>query len=159
MEEEPTLPRLAAWNSSIDPLSHHQPKKRVRLTESSPQLSSDPIFSSDDDPSADNYVQGRRKKQYRGPWYRQEAEDESEREFTRMSQRKPRTLKRQLDSGVWMGSDGTDMDFEETLPLPPPPPASQQFASRSSQKAVQVSWEDAVISHCLEEQSENIDLS
>ena len=154
MEDEPTLPRLTSWKAS-DHLPNHPPKKRARLTESSPPLSSDPIFSSDDDPSADNYVQGRRKKQYRGPWYKQEAEDESEIDNTYTSQKKSRTLKRQLDSGIWMGSDGTDADFEETLP----PPPNQHIAFRPSQKAFEIPWEDGVIAECLEVGSDNIDLS
>lgn len=155
MDEEPTLPPLAAWGPMADTFSNHPPNKRVRLSESSPPLSSDPIFSSDEDPSADNYVQGRRKKQFRGPWYRQEPEEDSEKENTRISHKKTRTLTRQLDSGVWMGSDGTDLELED-LPVSPP---SQSYAFRSSQRVVEVPWEDGVVAECLEYGSENVDLS
>lgn len=106
-EEEPSLPKLVShsYNESL-PLNL---RKRTRLSSPSISLSSDPpIFSSDDDPSADNYTNVRRKKIYRGPWYHHELIDGRE---------KPkRTLKRQLDSGIWMGSDEADVgDVEPNL--------------------------------------------
>jgi len=100
MDEELSLPPLNphSQNDSF-PFSI---RKRARLSSPSLSLSSDPpIFSSDDDPSVDNYTNVRRKKIYRGPWYRQELVDGKE--------KSKRTLQRQIDSGVWMGSDGTDI--------------------------------------------------
>ncbi|KAH8802773.1 hypothetical protein F5884DRAFT_483149 [Xylogone sp. PMI_703] len=109
MSEEPTLPRLT-WRPNR-PARSASPRKRVRL--SSPIVSSDPVFSSEDDPSVDNYSQERRKRKYRGPWYRpQVTSDPPDQEFDQdhpIAEKKgKRTLERQFDSGVWLGSDLTD---------------------------------------------------
>jgi hypothetical protein len=154
MDDEPTLPRLS-WNPLSETFSNQAPRKRVRLHDSPPPLSSDPaIFSSDDDPSADNYVPGRRKKQYRGPWFKQESCDEYM-EDTPPNEKRPRAFKRQMDSGVWMGSDGTDSDLGDL----PAPSASQSFSYRGSQQAVQLSPVDEHIHECLEYGNEAVDLS
>jgi len=60
------------------------------------------ILAGDDDPSVDNYTGGRRKRQFRGPWYDPQP--------TTVGNKKQRNFKRQYDSGVFLGSDGTDMD-------------------------------------------------
>ena len=59
-------------------------------------------LTGDDDPSVDNYTRGRRKRQFRGPWY--------DHQPTTDGNKKQRSFKRQYDSGVFLGSDGTDMD-------------------------------------------------
>jgi hypothetical protein len=106
MADEPTLPSLPLAPNDEQFLGDHRPQKRVRLHSTSPPISSDPpFFSSDDDPSAENYsgAKGRQKRKFRGPWYNQEPEDSGE--------RKPkRTLQRQFDSAVWLGSDSTEDD-------------------------------------------------
>ncbi|KAG7138509.1 hypothetical protein HYQ45_004381 [Verticillium longisporum] len=69
MADEPSLPRLPAisWNEHTQSFSNN-PRKRGRARRSSNATplfnnSSDPaVFSSDDDPALDNYVEGRRKK-------------------------------------------------------------------------------------------------
>lgn len=80
---------------------------RPELTENL-SMSSDPaIFSSDDDPSVDNYVGGRRrKKQYVGSWFH--SHELPAAEVTPARPPVKRTLTRQMDSGVWMGSDISD---------------------------------------------------
>ena len=108
MADEPSLPKLA-WDPSTGSFSHNRSRKRVR---SSPPVSSDPaLFSSDDDPSAENYTQERRKRKYRGPWYQQRpAEPEADNPSGPEPRKGKRPFERQYDSGVFMGSDGTEMD-------------------------------------------------
>lgn len=141
--------------------------------------SSDPaVFSSDDDPALDNYVEGRRKRRYVGSWFHQQpassdsAFDEP-RGHTRVVPlpRTKRTLKRQLDSGVWMGSDGTD-DCLEDVPMPTEARLPQLDVdvdvdvalNRASlvQKPVVSQAEQLArqkIRACLDEGDENVDLS
>jgi hypothetical protein len=159
MADDPPLPRLA-WDSTAGSVSSN--KKRVRG--SSPPISSDPVlFSSDDDPSADNYTQERRKKKYRGPWYNQRPASDTSGEHDSRRKTK-RYFERQFDSGVFMGSDGTDID-EESVQFEPegrhallsprqssaarivtPLPSAEDLASR-------------LIQQCLEYGTESIDLS
>ncbi|KAH6885339.1 hypothetical protein B0T10DRAFT_93256 [Thelonectria olida] len=132
MSEEPTLPPLpgVSWNEQSQSFSNN-PRKRVRhphSTNNAPILkynSSDPaIFSSDDDPALDNYVEGRRKKRYVGSWFQQHptSSDSTFSETLHIpKQRRPWT--RQADSGVFLGSDGDDSDdVMEGLELSPPKP-------------------------------------
>jgi hypothetical protein len=163
MADDLPLPRLA-WNTTTESFSKNPPRKRVRP--SSPPISSDPpIFSSDDDPSADNYsTQARRKKKFRGPWYRQRpASDEGSQDSNEHDQKKRRKFERQFDSGVFMGSDGTDMDesMEEFESGPSSLPLRQSRVTRQSEKAAPTPEELArgQIQRCLEEGDESIDLS
>jgi hypothetical protein len=163
MAEDLSLPRLA-WDPNSESFSKNSHRKRVRL--SSPPISSDPaIFSSDDDPSADNYTQERRKKKFRGPWYRQRpASDAGSQDSHGQDPHKKskRRLERQFDSGVFMGSDGTDMDesMEEFESGPTALPLRQSRATQIS-KSVQTPEELACgqIQRCLEDGNETIDLS
>lgn len=155
MDEELTLPRLAV--DSPNPFLPSSFRKRVRLSSPDVSLSSDPpLFSSDgsdDDPSADNYTNGKRKKNFRrGPWYDQgKIED-----VTEQSKRK---LSRQKDSGVYMGSDGTDIDdvepkLKETARL--------KFQKMAARVAPNTSWEERAerkIEFFLDTGNDEIDLS
>ncbi|KND87810.1 hypothetical protein TOPH_07600 [Tolypocladium ophioglossoides CBS 100239] len=117
MADEPSLPGLpvVGWDEHSQSLSQN-PRKRVRnpRSRSSPSLacnSSDPaVFSSDDDPGLDNYVEGRRKKRYVGSWFQQHptSSDSTFSEGIIVPKQSKRTLARQVDSGVFLGSDGTD---------------------------------------------------
>lgn len=125
MAEEPSLPALpaASWDERSRG-SSKGPRKRQRPIGQSNFFysSSDPaVFSSDDDPGLDNYISGRNKRQYIGSWYHQQpASSDSAYGGDSLPLPKPkRTLKRQLDSGVYLGSDGTDTDDM----LEPPPPS------------------------------------
>jgi hypothetical protein len=162
MTDELPLPRLT-W----DPLSQSFSKNRKRTRLSSPPVSSDPpIFSSDDgDTGAENYTQERRKKKYRGPWYRQTPADAgNESQEHELPKRTKRTFERQFDSGVFMGSDGTDIEssMEEelasTLPekLPPRQPRVIQIAKPMPSPEELAKGQ---IERCLEEGVEAIDLS
>lgn len=162
MAEDISLPGLS-WDPVTDSILNHRPRKRARF---SPVASSDPpIFSSDDDPSAENYTEDRRKKIFRGPWYRHQTMPDSE-YLNRDHKKSKRTFERQYDSGVWLGSDGTDIDeaieslegvscATAGLPLRPsdevPPrrnltPSPEELAQRQ-------------IDLCLETGNETIDLS
>jgi hypothetical protein len=166
MADDFPLPRLR-WDPTPESLSKNPARKRVRL--SSPPVSSDPaLFSSDDDPSADNYTQERRKKKYRGPWFQQRPASEagSQDMLDNAPEKKSkRIFERQFDSGVFMGSDATDIDdvLEElesktapTLPLP-------LRHSRGTQSAKPLPTPEELvkgqIQRCLEEGNESVDLS
>ena len=69
--------------------------------------SSDPaLFSSDDTtPSAENYSAKRQKDKWRGTWWGERLRGELARE--------KRQFKRNYDSGIWMGSEGTDSSLDD----------------------------------------------
>ncbi|KAL2757680.1 hypothetical protein ACRALDRAFT_1079810 [Sodiomyces alcalophilus JCM 7366] len=175
MAEEPSLPPLPAvsWNEDTQSFSNN-PRKRVRARRSSNAgllfgNSSDPaIFSSDDDPALDNYVEGRRKRRYIGSWFQQQPVSDSSMPDSSTEESRPlpkpkRTLRRQLDSGVWMGSDSTDGDddFMDMLQIPAQPrlPQLQRPPIRRPviSPAEQLARER--IQMCLDEGSEDVDLS
>ena len=162
MADEPSLPRLA-WNSTTESFSNDRAHKRVRLE--SPIISSDPaLFSSDDDPSSENYTQGRRKRTYRGPWYSQRpALDQDLQESQINPKKSKRTFERQFDSGVWLGSDGTDFDETEGLQTNNETWNLPMRQSRATQtKDEPPSPEELArkqIELCLEDGNESIDLS
>ncbi|KAF2456736.1 hypothetical protein BDY21DRAFT_42128 [Lineolata rhizophorae] len=156
--------------SSSPPLPARPPRKRphadsghVAARSSSGDL---PVFSSDDiqDASVDDYARPRRKRFHHGPWWHHG-------DAARACAEPPAPkgdLARNVDSGVWMGSDGSD----DSLALPPvpvacgpavpaltdAPPASQtkQAPSRPDPAADRVRRE---VSHCLETGREIVDLS
>src|SRR3569833_1723865 len=171
MAEEPSLLCLPVvfWVACFETFSNT--RKRVRR-DNAAQLfanSSDPaVFSSDDDPALDNYVQGRRKKRYVGAWYAQHPasgdsvfeDDVRGKPAAKAKKKKKRTLERQFDSGVWMGSDGTDgADALERLPDPTPrqPRAFRRVESLSVSSAEKIAR--VKIRDCIEEGIEDVDLS
>ena len=164
MDDLPPLPRLR--NSPIDhPLFDSQPaRKRVRLS-SPPIISSDPaIFSSDDDPSADNYTKERSKKKFKGPWYRQVPASEFGANDSEPRKKSKRRFERQFDSGVFLGSDGTDMDdmLESIDPVGVPERLPLRQSRLSQTNPVMPSAESLAIGQiqrCLEDGDETIDLS
>ncbi|KAJ3497534.1 hypothetical protein NLG97_g1829 [Lecanicillium saksenae] len=170
MAEEPSLPALPAisWNEQSQTFAKGS-RKRLRPVHpntgtTAPGLynSSDPaVFSSDDDPSLDNYVSGRRKRKYVGSWYQQfpTSSDSTFSETQQVLPRPKRTLRRQLDSGVYLGSDGaTDNEsLPEMIDLPihskfprierPPVPMFSESEHLAQEK----------IRECLEQGNESID--
>ncbi|PBP25960.1 leucine Rich Repeat family protein [Diplocarpon rosae] len=165
MADELPLPRLA-WNPATESFSQNTARKRIRL--SSPPASSDPaIFSSDDDPSAENYTaqERRGKRKYRGPWYMQrpaEPEAESQESITAEARKTKRPFERQFDSGVFMGSDGTDMDDGIEVSNAAIPLSLPQIQPQTVQTVRQPDPENAARRHielCLEDGTESIDLS
>ncbi len=170
MADEPVLPNLPLAPTDDSFVSNPRPQKRVRLHSTSPPISSDPpFFSSDDDPSAENYsgANRRQKRKFRGPWYDQELEDSGD--------RKPkRTLQRQFDSAVWLGSDSTeeddDAEFSTHVHTPDPfnePPIviprvgeiSRRVAHRTRADPTPEELAEKEIGLCLEAGREDIDLS
>lgn len=181
MADEPTLPPLPALQAGGR-------KKRSRRPDSPPPTahssSSDPaIFSSDDDPAIDNYqTLGRRKRRYVGTWYDQHpaSSDSALGDETQLHYPPPRTTKRpkpqkrefrrQLDSGVWMGTEESITDTDDGFDLEPaaaklplaaprpritamPPPSIRPRLSPLEQKI------QDVISFCVETGTEQVDLS
>jgi hypothetical protein len=113
MSDEPTLPSLPSLPLAFSVTStsdSSQPRHRVKLQGTSPPVSSDPpLFSSDDDPSVENYsnLVGRRKRKFRGPWFNQEPQ---ELVLPEGGQPSKRAFQRQVDSAIWLGSDGSQDD-------------------------------------------------
>ncbi|KAM0187259.1 hypothetical protein ACHAPI_011255 [Fusarium lateritium] len=163
--EELSLPRLPAvsWDEQSQTFSNN-PRKRVRnaaskhAPSSAFNNSSDPaIFSSDDDPALDNYVEGRRKKRYIGTWFQQHptSSDSTFSEIHVPKQRRPWT--RQADSGVFLGSDGNESDemLEPVLEEPKPRLPQLDLAVRRVSRAEQVARDK--VRACLEAGEETID--
>jgi hypothetical protein len=168
MIDEVALPPLrgatpvsAAQNAGLE--TYGRLRKRARLQQTRDESvfsnSSDPaIFSSDDEPSVDDYTQGRRKKRYLGSWFQRSrtmADDD-----TPLPPRPKRAFTRQnADSGIYMASDDLDSDgiMQDELPLPKPRAVSSPFAPHI------VSREDSVadrkIRACVDAGVERIDLS
>lgn len=149
MAEEPWLPSVFSVPSPR--CFTFNPRKRP----SSPGFdSSDPaIFSSDDDPGLDNYVEGRQKKRYIGSWFHQQPAASSLGELPRPPAAK-RRLARQLDSGVFLGSDDTDAD-DAPVDVPARPPGPPQPARRLSPAELEARDK---VRQCLEQGCETIDL-
>jgi len=125
MAEEPTLPRLPAvsWDERTQSISTRT-RKRARLdrSEAPPVVStsSDPaFFSSDDDPSVENYTRVRRKKRLVGSWYEQQPAPSSDSCFGEDAIPPPRPNRkfaRHFDSGVWMTEASDDGACDDDLP-------------------------------------------
>ncbi|KXX76688.1 CCR4-NOT transcription complex subunit 6-like-B [Madurella mycetomatis] len=180
MAEEPTLPRLPPA------LPFGNRPKRARDAEvpsPDPSTSSDPaFFSSDDDPALDNYqCHGRRKRRYVGAWFDQQPAssdsavgDETCPTYPPPRRNRPseqpqkREFRRQLDSGVWMGTDGGLTDTDDCVDLDPVPPRlpllppAQAPVSPSPARSRLSPAENAaqnLILHCVDNGDEQVDLS
>lgn len=177
---EPSLPPPPAisWDAQTQSFA-----KRKRSTAS--QLfsdSSDPaIFSSDDDPALDNYVEGRhKKKRYVGSWFQQRpASSDSGLSIRPESSGRPGSRWRRpfvpVDSGVFMGSDSSIDDILDELPpskankaifLPASTtkPAAPQLnqVPRPPQKGKRSDAEanaQEIIRRCIDHGIEDVDLS
>lgn len=94
----------------------HRKRTRAPDHEDDSTPSDGPLFSSDPpDPSIDEYFQPRRKRQYRGTWWGEIAQDTP---VEPAQQRAKTGFSRNMDSGVWMGSDVTEEELrsDETIP-------------------------------------------
>ncbi|KAG5978467.1 hypothetical protein E4U55_006178 [Claviceps digitariae] len=165
MAEEPSLPCLPAvsWNEHSQTFSHKS-RKRARHPQSGASYnSSDPaVFSSDDDPGLDNYVEGRKKKRYVGTWFQQHptsSDSTFSEDMILPLPKRERKLVRQFDSGIYLGSDGSDDLSLEELELPVessrlpqleqrPPPPTLSRAELLAREKIQV---------CLEQGNETVD--
>lgn len=176
-DREASLPPIPAvsWDAQTQSLA-----KRKRSTAS--QIfsdSSDPaVFSSDDDPALDNYVEGRhKKKRYVGSWFQQHPAPGSFDSGIAAGRRPASRGKRAfvpVDSGVFMGSDGSVDDILDELPpprtnttvFPPvlarPIPAQLSQVPRGSQTSQLTEAEanaQALIRRCIDDGDEKVDLS
>lgn len=157
--EEPSLPPLKAiaWDQHRQSISN--PLKRVRPARlPSLATSSDPaVFSSDDDPDVTNYVEGRRKKRYVGSWF-QHNRTSSDSAFSEdrpplPAMKAKRTFERNVDSGVYLASDGAESDSFESLDM------SIQDVPRDAVPAISAAERSlrAKVDACLESGEETID--
>jgi hypothetical protein len=123
-----------------------------------------PLFSSDPpDPSVDQYFQPRRKRQYRGTWWGEVANHSPPEPAP---QRTKSGFSRNMDSGIWMGSDNTDesLGSDGTVPDEELPPAISFSSSRippppQPPEAPAIKKARAVIQNCLDNSIENITLA
>jgi hypothetical protein len=173
MADEPTLPKLPklTWDEETQSFSNN-PRKRLRARSQSGKVStpistsSDPaIFSSDDDPSLENYSRSRRKKRYVGSWYQQHPTSSDSaigEESRRILPKGKRTFQRNFDSGVWMSSDGTDgSDDTEELYMPKSSieqHSVHQLAIKSSDVSEAEQRAQQIIRRCLDHSVEDINL-
>ena len=114
MEHEIDLPPIPVSQKEPPPdLSdlHHQ-RKRARL-EYDLTTSSDPaLFSSDDyAPTSETYASKRRKQKWQGTWWGEKFHGRA----SHVPHSGRRKFTRNVDSGVWMGSEGTDTSLEDEL--------------------------------------------
>ncbi|ROV96690.1 hypothetical protein VSDG_05539 [Cytospora chrysosperma] len=177
-DREPSLPPIPAvsWDAQTQSFA-----KRKRSTAS--QIfsdSSDPaIFSSDDDPALDNYVEGRhKKKRYVGSWFQQRpASGNSTDSGITVDHRPASRGKRAFvhaDSGVFMGSDGSVDDLLDELPPPranttvfppvlarpvPAQPSQVPRGSQTSQLTEAEAGAQELIRRCIDDGDERVDLS
>ncbi len=182
MEDEPTLPTLP----DLPPSLSTQRRKRSRVPDYSSTSSDPAFFSSDDDPALDNYQTcARRKKRYVGAWFDQQpaSSDSALGDDNPVSyppprrnrggpndQARKREFKRQLDSGVWMDTDGVMTDTDDALVLDemnPPIPRLNLPRRPSSVRPptvrppFQFREYDAqeIIRECVENGEESVDLT
>jgi hypothetical protein len=159
-DQQPTLP------------SFKDIRKRARFQTPAPSDfftdSSEPaIFSSDDDPSVDNYANGRRrKKRLVGSWYHQSEQPlSSEAGPAPTVGGRTRKLTREMDSGVWLAGDDTvdavAKDGQAPAPADPAPRVSNSFNRTASFRNVTPEEAKAqkIIEKCIDEGQESVDLS
>ncbi|KAF2842758.1 hypothetical protein M501DRAFT_1012156 [Patellaria atrata CBS 101060] len=129
-------------------------------------LTSDPpLFSSDDNPldaSVDDYREGgKRKKQYHGVWWHQNQRPGVLASGTDFSAPKS-VFSRNMDSGVWMGSDCTEDDITPEVVQGDVSTPTTSFRRHLATLAEQRSQEEACVQKIhklLEQGMETVDLS
>ena len=155
-EEPPSSPLLPTLND----VHFTANAGRKRLHSDYGSLSSDPLFSEDASELdfKDEEEQPKRKRLFKGPWW--DVGRRPRQSLRRNMMKKERF--RNVDSGVWMGSDGSD----ESLPAMDPPRMKLAFRDESSRTQERpglgndpVAFADRVVQGCLENGRETIDLS
>ena len=171
MAEEPSLPPLppGAFDQNENQTLRSF-RKRVRGNSGVPLVStsSDPaVFSSDDDPALDNYMHGRRKKtRYVGTWFSQHPEstdsaigDDEVQQSLPLPKPGRREFKRQVDSGVWLGSDSSNGSESENLLEPPVTRRPDIFSPKKSNLSASEEVAYFKIQQCVDEGLEVIDIT
>ncbi|KAF4587353.1 Leucine Rich Repeat domain protein [Ophiocordyceps camponoti-floridani] len=151
MAEEPSLPQLPDSGTSNSRKRGHVSSLHVSDASSDPAL-----FSSDDDPGLDNYVEGRRKRRYLGSWFHQRpVSPDSTVDIIKMPPPARRALTRHPDSGVFLGSDGSDSsDLPDFQCIPPR--ARLPLPARKISQAEELAREK--IRACVESGTQDVDL-
>lgn len=154
-DEEPTLPpHPPAATTYGQTLPINKRKRSVASQQLFSDSSDQPLFSSDDDPAAENYQDGQNRRKKKS---------------TSLFDRSHRTFERQADSGVFMGSDASFDSIFEGIPVPPPaasrlplPVPQYTQVPRSSQKDDRTPAEKVAlgkIEQCIASETEKVDLS
>ena len=156
----PSSPPLLP-TSSLLPIA--LPSRKRHWTEHEDSLSSDPLFSEDPSGAEDlaSYDRPKRKRMVRGPWYSVGKKGSQ----SGLRQSMPKDACRNLDSGVWMGSDQSDESLDGIL-------SSQDKMRRlAGQDGMDVPEEEPVVlggaeqmangivQACVEAGKESVDLS
>lgn len=139
--------------------------KRRRIEDHESNSSDPPMFSSDGPQhsvGAENYALDlkRRKIKYKGTWW-------GEKPAGAQHQNGKRKFTRNLDSGVWMGSESTDDSLEDELLRDLDGPASKPALPKAFEPRVVYANSvspaqleaERIVQGCLEEGKETIDLS
>lgn len=154
-EELPSSPLLP----SINDISCTSNAGRKRLHSDYGSLSSDPLFSEDASELdfKDEEEQPRRKRTFKGPWW---DVGRKPRQSLRRTMMKKESF-RNVDSGVWMGSDGSDDSLPTDIPR-----ARLAFREDNARQQQRTQWSndpesyaDRAVQSCLEHGKEVIDLS
>lgn len=154
-EEPPSSPLLPSLND----ISFADNVGRKRLHSDYGSLSSDPLFSEDASELdfKDEEEQPKRKRVFKGPWW---DVGRKPRQSLRRTMMKRESF-RNVDSGVWMGSDGSD----DSLPTDRPR-AKLAFREDNARQQQRPQWNNdpesfanRVVQDCLEHGREAIDLS
>ena len=113
MSDEPTLPSLP-FPLSNTPVDGSRQQQRVEQGTSPPFSSDPPIFSSDDEPSVENYsnLAVRKKRKFRGPWFNQKGQELAVVDGLHATKR---AFQRHVDSAVWLGSDSSQDDEDASF--------------------------------------------
>lgn len=168
----PSSPPLQHSRMEVDPPSSPPlpalavpPSRKRQLSEFESTLSSDPLFSEGTTDSEDvGCDRPRRKRMVRGPWW----------SMGKRPQREGSVLHedgRNADSGVWMGSDGSDMSSASVMSNRRRLQALRvsstvNMAKKSEETMVKTrahmtsaSAADKIINDCVEDGNEAVDLS
>ena len=135
------LPRVEASQEQLHTSGTRRKRPRLEDDEDTTRftLSSDPaLFSSDDHSSGiENYAAKRRKQQWEGTWWG-EGRD--------VAPKRKRSFKRNLDSGIFLGSESTDSGLEDefladVLPQSGHGIEARGFDHRNLQHDIQTSYD------------------
>ena len=111
--ELPSSPPLLPTTSSSSNLQWIPTTRKRQLSEYDSNVSSDPLFSDDTSGNEDasEYQRPKRKRMVKGPWYSL-ASRSARRGDENMITPKQKDYSRNMDSGIWMGSDASEESIE-----------------------------------------------
>lgn len=117
--ELPSSPPLLPTTPSSATLPWIPATRKRQLSEQDCHISSDPLFSDDTSGTEDasRYQRPKRKRMIRGPWW-EIANKEGRRGTQDVATPKQKDFSRNVDSGIWMGSDGSEDSTESTSCYP-----------------------------------------